>query len=76
MPLPDGLNPGAIDGVFVDLDGTVVHEAELLPSATAIKLPFEAIEGYLPAARRVGPEERRATIAMRQRHVRHRYRTH
>ncbi len=51
-------------------------QAELLPSATAIKLPFEAIEGYLPVARRVGPEERRATIAMRQRHVRHRYRTH
>ncbi len=33
MPLPPGLDPGAIDGVFVDLDGTVVHNAELLPTA-------------------------------------------
>ena len=33
MPLPDGLDPGAVQGVFVDLDGTVVHHAELLPTA-------------------------------------------
>ena len=35
MPLPDGLDPLGIDAVFVDLDGTVVHEAELLPTAQA-----------------------------------------
>lgn len=33
MPLPDGLDPDAVQGVFVDLDGTVVHHAELLPTA-------------------------------------------
>lgn len=33
MPLPVGLDPDAIDGVFVDLDGTIVHNAELLPTA-------------------------------------------
>ncbi len=33
MPLPAGLDPDAIDGVFVDLDGTVVHHAELLSTA-------------------------------------------
>ncbi len=42
MPLPDGLNPGAIDGVFVDLDGTVVHEAELLPSAVRAVAELQA----------------------------------
>ena len=26
MPLPEGLDPSAVQGVFVDLDGTVVHE--------------------------------------------------
>ena len=33
MPLPDGLDADAVEGVFVDLDGTVVHHAELLPTA-------------------------------------------
>ena len=33
MPLPEGLDPSRIEGVFVDLDGTVVHHAELLPTA-------------------------------------------
>ena len=33
MPLPEGLDPTRIEGVFVDLDGTVVHHAELLPTA-------------------------------------------
>ena len=42
MPLPEGLNPGAIDGVFVDLDGTVVHEAELLPSAVRAVAELQA----------------------------------
>ncbi len=42
MPLPDGLDPTAIDGVFVDLDGTVVHEAELLPTAAAAIAALQA----------------------------------
>ncbi|MGI9117648.1 MAG: HAD family hydrolase [Gaiellales bacterium] len=33
MPIPEGLDPSLIQGVFVDLDGTVVHHAELLPTA-------------------------------------------
>jgi beta-phosphoglucomutase-like phosphatase (HAD superfamily) len=33
VPLPEGLDPSRIEGVFVDLDGTVVHHAELLPTA-------------------------------------------
>ena len=33
MPLPEGLDPSAVQGVFIDLDGTVVDHAELLPSA-------------------------------------------
>jgi len=33
VPLPEGLDPTRIEGVFVDLDGTVVHHAELLPTA-------------------------------------------
>ena len=33
MPLPDGLDADAVEGVFIDLDGTVVHHAELLPTA-------------------------------------------
>ena len=42
MPLPDGLDPLGIDGVFVDLDGTVVHNAELLPSAQAAVSALQA----------------------------------
>jgi hydroxymethylpyrimidine pyrophosphatase-like HAD family hydrolase len=42
VPLPDGLDPTAIDGVFVDLDGTVVHEAELLPTAAAAIAALQA----------------------------------
>ena len=33
MPLPDGLDADAVEGVFIDLDGTVVDHAELLPTA-------------------------------------------
>ena len=33
MQLPDGLDADAVEGVFIDLDGTVVHHAELLPTA-------------------------------------------
>jgi len=33
VPLPAGLDPGVVEGVFIDLDGTVVHDAELLPAA-------------------------------------------
>ena len=42
MPLPDGLDPHAVEGVFIDLDGTVVHEAELLPNAAAAVAALQA----------------------------------
>ena len=42
MPLPEGLDPGAVHGVFVDLDGTVVHHAELLPTAAAAVAALQA----------------------------------
>lgn len=42
MPLPHGLDPDAVEGVFVDLDGTVVHEAELLPTAVRAVAEIQA----------------------------------
>ncbi len=42
MPLPLGLDPDAVDGVFVDLDGTVVHNAELLPTAVRAVADIQA----------------------------------
>ena len=42
MPLPEGLDPERIEGVFVDLDGTVVHHAELLPTAVAAVAALQA----------------------------------
>ena len=42
MPLPEGLDPSAVQGVFVDLDGTVVHHAELLPTAVEAVAALQA----------------------------------
>lgn len=42
MPLPEGLDPSRIEGVFVDLDGTVVHHAELLPTAIGAVAALQA----------------------------------
>ena len=42
MPLPEGLDPSTVQGVFIDLDGTVVDEAELLPSAVAAVAELQA----------------------------------
>ena len=42
MPLPEGLDPTRIEGVFVDLDGTVVHHAELLPTAVEAVAALQA----------------------------------
>jgi Cof subfamily protein (haloacid dehalogenase superfamily) len=42
VPLPEGLDPSAVQGVFVDLDGTVVHQAELLPTAVGAVAALQA----------------------------------
>lgn len=54
-----------------------VRPKENLPWATAKVVRFAELDRHLPPhTRRVGPEERRAVIAMRQRHVQRRYRQH
>jgi hypothetical protein len=54
-----------------------VRPKENLPWATAKVVKFAELVRHLPAhTRRVTPEERRATIAMRQEHVQRRYRHH
>ncbi len=42
MPLPEGLDPTRVEAIFVDLDGTIVENAELLPSATPAVAALQA----------------------------------
>jgi len=54
-----------------------VRPKEDLPWATAKKVKLSEVRQYLPAeCRLASPEERRAHIAIRQRHVQRRYRQH
>jgi hypothetical protein len=48
---------------------------ESWPTISAVKVPFSEIAAHLPAStKRVGPEERARAIAVRQEHVKRRYR--
>ncbi len=73
--IPNWLDTTGLPEGYMVARWTYSAPPEQLPTITATKVPFVEIRRHLPASvRSVSPEERRAQVGMRQRHVQRRYR--